>query len=190
VAAALGDVVAVLVAVLLSPGPVVPPAGPVAPLAGDEPPGEPAGVALGLTDLADGAVAVEEVLGGHAVGAPLTGPAEVPPWPAPLPVAPIRVPVPAALGASPLPVEEDEIPTAEPSSIMAPRSGGTARTKPMANAAQAMARAGRNVPYRHDRGRGWPGPGSSAPPRAAFRRPTRPARKPLTAAAALASLLA
>ena len=81
-------------------------------------------------------------------------------------------------GAPPL-VLEEEIPTAVPSWTKASRSGGTARATPMANTAQATARAGRSSPYRQSRGcRAPPPPARSCPPRTAFQRRTRSARKP------------
>jgi hypothetical protein len=174
--------VAVLVGLSLSLGLAVrlaeSPAG-LALLAGGELGTEPPAATSGLTVLAvpDPAVAAEEELGGHAVAVPLTGPAGTPPGPGTPPVGFIRVPVPAGLSV-PWLLLEVEIPTAEPNWTMASRSGGTARATPMANTAQAIARAGRNSPYFHFHGCGRLSPGSPAPPRMAFQRRTRSARKP------------
>ena len=77
------------------------------------------------------------------------------------------------------------IPTAEPSVTKASRSGGTDRATPMANTAQATARAGRSHPYRQSRSSRSPVPSASCPPRAVFQRRTRPARKPPLAAECL-----
>jgi hypothetical protein len=191
VAEALALTDAVLVAALsLSLGLAAPPAALLAPAAGElgvDPPGAASGLA-GLSGLDGVAFALEEELGGHAVGVLPIGLAEVPPGP-PAPLArPLWVPEPAAVPAPPLSVDEDEaIPTAEPSWPMASRSGGTARTTPMANTTQATARAGRSSPYRHG-GRPRPGsPGPSTPPRIAFQRRTRSARKPSAAPAAPAA---
>ena len=79
---------------------------------------------------------------------------------------------------TPLEVLELEIPTAVPSVTKASRSGGTARATPMANTAQAAARAGRSHPYRQSRSSRSPVPSASCLPRAVFQRRTRPARKP------------
>jgi hypothetical protein len=176
----LADGVAVLVGLSLALAVplAVPPAGLALP-AGGELDTEPPAATSGLTVLSVPglAVAVEEGLGGHAVVVPLTWPAVVPPGTAPL-VGFIGVPVPAG-PSSPWLLLEGEIPTtAEPSWTMAPRSGGTARATPMANTAQAIARAGRNSPYFHFHGCGRLSPGFSAPPRTAFQRRTRSARKP------------
>jgi hypothetical protein len=105
------------------------------------------GVPLGVTDFAGLAAADEDVE--HAVGSALLWPAEVPPWPVPLAAEPIGVLDPFVLG-TPLPVLELGI-TAEASWTKASRSGGTARATPMANTAQAAARAGRSSPYRQSR---------------------------------------
>ena len=188
-AVTLGDVVVVLVAVPLGPaGPsagllLVPPEG--------ELPAEPAGVTVGLTrwpDVDAWAAVVDEGLDGHAVDVPLTGSAEVPLRP-PAPLAwPIWVPVPAAVEGPGLLLEE-AIPTAEPSSTRVSRSGGNVRTTPMANTAQAAARAGRSSPCRQPCVGGRPRPASPAPPRTAFHRRTRSARNPPDAPA-FACLLA
>jgi hypothetical protein len=141
-----------------------------------------AGVTLGLTGLV-GLAADDAEADGHAVAFPLLGPAEVRPWLAPPPDEPPRLPDPATPG-TPWLVLVEEIPTAEASWTKASRSGGTARATPMANTAQTAARAGRSSPYRQSRDccRGLPLPArplpSSCPPRMAFQRRTRSARKP------------
>jgi len=86
-------------------------------------------------------------------------------------------------------------PTAEPICPKACRSGGTARVTPMANTAQAAARADRSSTSRRSRGwRAWPRPEPCAgepcagePPRMAFQRRTMSARKPPDAAALVAA---
>ena len=109
------------------------------------------GVPLGVTGLADLAgVAAADEDEGHPAGSALLGAAEAAPWPVLPPAEPIWVPDPFVLGTS-LPVLELAIPTAEPSWTTASRSGGTARATPMANTAQAAARAGRSSPYRQSR---------------------------------------
>src|SRR5215470_3753310 len=178
----LADGVAVPVGLPLTPGLAVPLAEPPAGLAlpvGGELDTEPPAATSGLTVLPGPgvAVAVEEGLGEHAVAIPLTWPAAVPPGAAAPLAWLIGLPVPA--GPSVPWLLEGEIPTTvEPSWTMASRSGGTARATPMANTAQAIARAGRNSPYFHFHGCGRLSPGSSAPPRTAFQRRTRSARKP------------
>jgi hypothetical protein len=146
---------------------------------------EPVGGTLGsaLLDLADLDALGDEVGEGHAVVAcallwladELSGPA--PPF-----AEPAALPEPARLGVPLLGLEE-EIPTAEPSETKASRSGGRARTTPMANTAQAAARTGLSSPSRQSRGRGRARPLSSraesSRPRPAFQ---RPARKPPRAA--------
>jgi hypothetical protein len=194
VAVALAGVVAVLVAaVLLSLGLAVPLAeslaGLVVPLAGElstDPPGEAFGL-TGLPELDGLAAAIDEGLGGHVVAVPLLEPAAVPPEPTAPPPVPIWVAEPAALPAPPLLLEGEENPTAEPKWTRVSRSGGNARTTPMANTAQATASAGRSSPDRQGWGR--PRPGSSAPPRSAFQRRTRSARKPPAAPDAFEGLL-
>ena len=184
VAVAVAVAVLVAVAVPLSPGLALPLAvlvpglllvplgGVVTGLAGDT---------LGVTDLAGLAAAGDEDVGGHAVVFPLLRPAGVRPWLVPPPVEPAWLPDPATLGALVLMLEE-EIPTAEAIWTTASRSGGTARAKPMANTAQAAARAGRSSPYRQSRASRrapppalLPRPAVSWPPRATFQ---RRARKP------------
>jgi hypothetical protein len=175
--------VTVLVGLSLTLGLAVPlaapPAGLALPLAGGELDTEPPAATFGLSVLpVPGlAVAVEEGLGGHAVAVPLTWAVGAPPGTAPPPAVFIGVPAPAG-PSTPWLLLEVEIPTAEPSWTMASRSGGTARAIPMANTAQATARAGRNSPYFHFHGCGRLSPGSPAPPRTAFQRRTRSARKP------------
>jgi hypothetical protein len=107
----------------------------------------------GLSDLADLAdAAADEEDDGQAVGDALLGLAEAPAGPAPPFGDPAAVPEPSRLGAFPLGLE-DEIPTAEPSWTKASRSGGSERTTPMANTAQAAARTGLSSPSRQSRGR-------------------------------------
>jgi hypothetical protein len=144
---------------------------------------EPVGGTLGsaLLDLADFDALGDEVGEGHAVVAcallrladELSGPA--PPF-----AEPAALPEPARLGVPLLGLEE-EIPTADPSETKASRSGGKARTTPMAKTAQAAARTGLSSPSRQSRGRGRPLPSraESSRPRPAFQ---RPARKPARAA--------
>jgi len=184
VAVAVAVAVLVAVAVPLAPGLALPLAvlvpglllvplgGVVTGLAGDT---------LGVTDLAGLAAAGDEDVGEHAVVFPLLRPAGVRPWLVPPPVEPAWLPDPATLGALVLMLEE-EIPTAEAIWTTASRSGGTARAKPMANTAQAAARAGRSSPYRQSRASRrapppalLPRPAVSWPPRATFQ---RRARKP------------
>ena len=160
---------------------VLPPGGLVTGVAG-------AGVALGVTDLDGLAAADDEEVDWQAVGVPLLWPAEVRPRLAPPPDELAGVPDPATL-APPLALEEEN-PTAEPSWTKASRSGGTAKETPIANTAQATARAGRSSPYRQSRGcrpappvpappvPAPPVPAASCPPRMAFQRCTRSARKP------------
>jgi len=178
----LADGVAVLVGLSLALALAVPLAEPPAGLAlpaGGELDTEPPAATSGLTVLPvpGPAVAVEEGLGGHAVAVPLTWPAGAPPETAPPPAVLSGVPEPAG-ASTPWLLLGELIPTAEPSWTMASRSGGTARATPMANTAQAIARAGRNSPYFHFHGCGRLSPGPSAPPRTAFQRRTRSARKP------------
>ena len=187
---AVAVVVAVAVAVLVAVAVPLPP-GPAVSLAvrllGLLPPlgGLITGLAegtLGLTGLA-GLPAADGEADRHPGPVRLLWAAEVRPWLAP-PPEPSLVPDPARLWAPPL--FEEEIPTAEPSWTKASRSGGSARATPMANTAQAAARAGRSSPYRQSRGWRAPGlplPSASWPPRTAFQRRTRSARKPLRAEA-------
>jgi hypothetical protein len=162
-----------LAGLLLEPSPELLLAGEVA---------EPAGgtldgcVLLGLAGLA-------AVGDGQAVGCALLlwRAADVLAGPAPPLAEPAAVPEPSRLGAFPLALE-DEIPTAEPSWTKASRSGGRARTTPMANTAQAAARTGLSSPSRQSRGRRAPPRAGSSPPRPVSQRP-RPATKPPGAAA-------
>lgn len=158
--------------------------------------GDALGGVTGLADVADLASMDDGELGGHTVTCPLLwaaelpGAAELPPGPTPPADAPPRVPDPVRLGTPPPVLElelelEWENPTAVPSSTKAPRSGGIARATPMANTAQAAARAGRSSPYRQSRCCRSPAPSPSCPPRAAFQRRTMSARKPPLAAACL-----
>ena len=157
---------------------VLPPGGLVTGVAG-------AGVALGVTDLDGLAAADDEEVDWQAVGVPLLWPAEVRPLAGTAARRARRAARSGHAGAPPLALEE-EIPTAEPSWTKASRSGGTAKETPMANTAQATARAGRSSPYRQSRGcrravpaaAAPPVPAASCPPRMAFQRRTRSARKP------------
>jgi hypothetical protein len=150
---------------------------------------ELSGVALGFTcllGLADLAAAGGEV-DGHAAGFALLWLDDVLAGPAPPFAAPAALPEPSRLGAFPLALD-DAIPTADPSWTKASRSGGRARTTPMANTAQAAARTGLSSPSRQSRGRCRAPPRAglapvgprlacSSPPRPVTQRP-RPARKP------------
>ncbi len=117
---------------------------------------ELAGVSLGVVVFADLAAFVD-VPGaddagpdGHPIAAgTLPWTAEVP-VPAPPAAELAGVPSPFVL-CPPALVLEMGIPTAEPSETNASRSGGTASATPMANTAQAAARAGRSSPYRQSR---------------------------------------
>ena len=149
---------------------------------------EPCGDALGLTGLlafADRAAAADEEGDGQAVGCALLRLDDVLAGPAPPFAGPAALPEPSRLGAFPLALD-DEIPTADPSWTKAWRSGGRARTTPMANTAQAAARTGLSSPSRQSRGRcrapprAGPRRACSSPPRPVTQRP-RPARKPPSA---------
>ena len=162
-----------------------------------------AGVTLGVTGLVDLAAAADEEVDWQAVGFSLLRPAKVRSRLAAPPDECTRLPDPAAL-PPPLALGE-EIPTAVPSWTKASRSGGTAKEIPMANTAQATARAGRSSPYRQSRGCRPvppvpvppvpvppvpvppvpvpPVPAASCPPRMAFQRRIRSARKPRRAEA-------
>ena len=152
-----------------------------------------AGVTLGVTGLVDLAAADDEEVDWQAVGFSLLRPAKVRSWLAAPPDECTRLPDPAAL-PPPLALGE-EIPTAVPSWTKASRSGGTAKEIPMANTAQATARAGRSSPYRQSRGcraappvpvppvPAPPVPAASCSPRMAFQRRIRSARKPRRAEA-------
>jgi len=155
------------------------------------------GVAVGVSDLlrsefAGLAAAVDDgEPDTHAGGRPLLPAAEVPTGPAPPAAELAWVPDPFRLGLLLLGLELDN-PTAVLSSTKAWRSGGTASATPMANTAQAAARAGRSSPYRQSRccRRAWPPsascpPPASCPPRAAFQRRNRSARNPPCAAECL-----
>ena len=148
---------------------------------------EPADGTLGaaLLDLADLDAPADEEGGGQAVACALLWLADELEGTAPPFAEPAALPEPARLGVSSLGLEV-EIPTADPSETRASRSGGSARTTPMANTAQAAARTGLSRPSRQSRGRcrEWPLPprAESSPPRPAFQRPARPARNPPDAA--------
>ena len=145
------------------------------------------GVGTGLAGWVTRAVADDDEGDGHTtVAGTLLWGAEVTPWVRPPPVAPFWVADPFRLGTPWLgPVLVLEIPTAEPSWTKAWRSGGSARTTPTANTAQAAARAGRSRPYRQSRcGCSRPS-AASCPSRMAFQRRTMPARKPPLAAECL-----
>ena len=145
--------------VVVSPGLVLPPAGPpLVPLSVALSDGlltELAGVSLGVADVVGLAcfVGLAEADGAepdaHAIARALPWAAEVPP-PAPPAAEPTGVPSPF-VPCPPALVLEMGIPTAEPSETNASRSGGTASATPMANTAQAAARAGRSSPYRQSR---------------------------------------
>jgi hypothetical protein len=141
---------------------------------------ELSGAALGLVGLADLAGAGEEV-DGQAAGCALLWLDDALAGPAPPFAELAALPEPSRLGAFPLALD-DEIPTAEPSWMKASRSGGRARTTPMANTAQAAARTGLSSPSRQSRE--LPRRVGSSPPRPVAHRP-RPARKPPVAAARL-----
>ncbi len=139
-----------------------------------------------LLGLADFDALGDEVGEGHAVVAcALLWLADELPGPAPPVAEPTALPEPARL-CVPLLGLEEEIPTADPSETKASRSGGKARTTPMANTAQAAARTGLSSPSRQSRGRARPLPPRPRPSRAESSRPRpafqRPARKPARAA--------
>jgi hypothetical protein len=148
---------------------------------------EAAGVASGVCDLADLAALADldaragEVAVAQAVARALRWPADVLAGPAPPLAEPAALPDPARLGALWLGLAE-EIPTADPSWTKASRSGGSARTTPMAKTAQAPARIGLSRPSRQSRcrgrGRGLAPRADSSPARPPFPRPASPARKP------------
>ena len=155
VALAVPVAVDVAAAVEVSPGPVLPPTGlPLDPLSVGLLGGLLAalltGVTLGVTDLAGVAAADDGEVGAHTVVSALLWAAEVPPGPTLLAPEPNWVPAPFTLGA-PLLVLGLASPTAVPSCTKAWRSGGNASATPMANTAQAAARAGRSSPYRQSR---------------------------------------
>jgi hypothetical protein len=142
------------------------------------------GVGTGLAGSVGLASADDVERDGHTVTGTLLWGAEVTPWLTPPTGAPFWVADPFRLGTPPAVLElavevelELEIPTAEPSWTKAWRSGGSARTTPTANTAQAAARAGRSTPYRQSRCCRSPS-SASRPPRSAFQRRTMPARKP------------
>jgi hypothetical protein len=103
-------------------------------------------VGLLAVDAADG-----EEPGGHGVAARLGLPADGLPWPPAPADEGTRTPVPAALPAPPVLLAENTPPTELPKLTSAWCSGGTARAMPMANTAQAIARAGRSSPSRQSR---------------------------------------
>ena len=156
---------------------------------------EPCGDALGFTgllacaDWADWAAAADEEGDAQAVGSALLRLDDVLAGPAPPFAGPAALPEPSRLGAFPLALD-DAIPTADPSWTKASRSGGRARTTPMANTAQAAARTGLSSPSRQSRGRcrapppAGPRRACSSPPRPVTQRPS-PARKPPGAAECL-----
>src|SRR5690348_7701802 len=148
---------------------------------------EPCGDALGFTGLlafADWAAAADEEGDAQAVGCALLRLDDVLAGPAPPFAGPAALPEPSRLGAFPLALD-DAIPTADPSWTKASRSGGRARTTPMANTAQAAARTGLSSPSRQSRGRCRAPPRAcSSPPRPLTQRPS-PARKPPGAAECL-----
>ena len=154
----------------------------VLPLGGVVP--EPVGGTLGSALLDLDALADEEGDGQAVACALLWLDAELK-GPAPPFAEPAALPEPARLGVPLLGLDE-EIPTADPSETKASRSGGSARTTPIANTAQAAARTGLSRPSRQSRGRCRERPLSpradSSPPRPAFQRPARPARNPPDAA--------
>jgi hypothetical protein len=156
------------------------------PLAGAVP--EPVGGTLGsaLLDLADLDALAGEVGDMQTVACALLWLADELEEPAAPPVAePAALPAPFRLGVPWLGLEE-VIPTAELSETKASRSGGSARTTPMANTAQAPARIGLSSPSRQSRccgrARSLPPRAESSLPRPASRRPVRRARKPPAAA--------
>jgi len=113
---------------------------------------ELAGVTVGVSDFVG--LAARAVDDGetdtHAGGSALLPAAEVPPGPAPPAAELAWVPVAFRLGLLPLGLELEN-PTAVASWPKASRSGGIASATPMANTAQAAARAGRSSPYRQSR---------------------------------------
>ena len=110
---------------------------------------ELAGTAFGV-DFADSAAADAESVG-HALDVPLLWPTALAPWLVPPTAVSAGLADPATPWAPSLALELAIPTTAEPSWTTAPRSGGTARATPMANTAQAAARAGRSSPYRQSR---------------------------------------
>jgi hypothetical protein len=146
---------------------------------------EPVSGTLGsaLLDLADPDALAGGVGDTQAVACALLWLADELSGPAPPFAEPAALPAPFRLGVPWLGLEE-VIPTAELSETKASRSGGSARTTPMANTAQAPARIGLSSPSRQSRGRALPRlpRAESSPPRPAFQ---RPARKPPRAAARL-----
>jgi hypothetical protein len=155
------------------------------PLAGAVP--DPVGGTLGsaLLDLADLDALADEVGDMQTVACALLWLADELEEPAPPFAEPAALPAPFRLGVPWLGLEE-VIPTAELSETKASRSGGSARTTPMANTAQAPARIGLSSPSRQSRccgrARSLPPRAESSLPRPASRRPVRRARKPPDAA--------
>jgi hypothetical protein len=148
---------------------------------------EPVGGTVGsaLLDLADLDALAAEVGDAQTVACALLGLADELAEPAPPLAEPAALPAPFRLGVPWLGLEE-VIPTAELSETKASRSGGSARTTPMANTAQAPARIGLSSPSRQSRccgrARSLPPRAESSLPRPASRRPVRRARKPPDAA--------
>jgi hypothetical protein len=148
---------------------------------------EPVGGTLGsaLLDLADLDALADEVGDMQTVACALLWLADELEEPAPPFAEPAALPAPFRLGVPWLGLEE-VIPTAELSETKASRSGGSARTTPMANTAQAPARIGLSSPSRQSRccgrARSLPPRAESSLPRPASRRPVRRARKPPDAA--------
>jgi len=109
-----------------------------------------AGVAVGLGDLLVSCEGDGEGLDAHAVAVALVGLLGMPLGLAPPADELIGLaPNPSVPGVPVLVCEAN--PTAEPICPKAWRSGGTARTTPMANTAQAAARADRSSPSRQSR---------------------------------------
>ena len=162
-AVAEGDVVAVLVAVLVGlavavlvavavPVELAPPlAGLVVSSAGLVAEALAAGVALGLAELAASSEGDGEVLGEHVATVALVWLLGMLAGVAPPADVPIGLPAPS-VPWTPLLLCEEVIPTTVPSWTKAWRSGGNASVTPMANTAQAAAKADRSSPSRQFRG--------------------------------------
>ena len=165
-AVAEGDVVAVLVAVLVGlavavlvavavPVELAPPlAGLVVSSAGLVAEALAAGVALGLAELAASSEGDGEVLGEHVATVALVWLLGMLAGVAPPADVSIGLPVPSVLWTPLLLLLlwEEVIPTTVPSWTKAWRSGGNASVTPMANTAQAAAKADRSSPSRQFRG--------------------------------------
>lgn len=109
-------------------------------------------VTLGVTDLvAPAGCDGEALVGAHVGGFGLCPPMAVLPWVRPVGEDAIGLPVPATLPPPP-PLLLCGASADEPSWMKASRSGGTAMATPIANTAQAMARAGRSSQSRRE----WP----------------------------------